>query len=230
MVQNIQNVEAIGIERDLAGLPIFHAPPQWFAAGASGEEVAQLSMIKRIVRNVKNDEQAGLVIPTIYDQDGHELLRFELASTGGRRAFDTDKVIQRYELRIAQSLLCDVIFLGHESVGSFALASSKTTTLAVALGGFLRVIADEFNRRCLPLLWRLNAFDPARMPTLQYGDIESVDLKDLSSFLTAYTQVPQFDLGDLENTIRERAGLPERLAPAHDGAPAAEEDDDEPDA
>jgi hypothetical protein len=209
LLSHIENVEAVGCERDLAGLPTFYVPPQWFAATATPEEVGQLDMVKRITRNLRNDEQAGLVLPAIFDQENNRLLEFQLASTGGRRAFNTNEIIQRYELRIAQSMLADVIFLGHEAVGSFALASSKTTTLAMALGGFLRVIADEFNRRALPLLWRLNAFPEALRPTLCHGDVETVDLRDLSAFISAYAQAG-FDVSDLENDVRRLAGFPER--------------------
>jgi hypothetical protein len=220
LLTHIENIEGIGIERDLAGIPVIYGPPQWFSAAAGPEDVAKLEMLKRIGKNVRNDEQACIVFPMILDQDGHQLLTFQLASSGGRRAFDTNAIIQRYELRIAQSVLADIIFLGHEQVGSFALASSKTTTLAMALGGFLRVICDEFNRRALPLLWRLNAFDPALMPCLTHGDVESVDLKDLGAFLTAYAGVPSFEMSDLENPVRVLAGLPERQLPVSDAEEA----------
>jgi hypothetical protein len=210
MLSNIENVEAIGLERDLTGLATMFVPPQWFSAAATPEEVSQLEMVKSIVRNIKQDEQAGLVLPAIFDPANNRLMEFQLVSTGGRRAFDTTKIIERYELRIAQSMLADVIFLGHESVGSFALASSKTTTLAMALGGFLQVIADVFNRQAIPLIWRLNAFPDALRPTLCHGDIESVDLKDLATFISAYSQVGGFDVSDLENHVRRLAGFPER--------------------
>src|SRR5262252_9063425 len=107
-------------------------------------------------------------------------------------------------------MLADVIFLGHEAVGSFALASSKTRTMAMALGGFLLVIADVFNRHAIPLVWRLNAFPPERMPVLTHGDVESVDLKELGQFITAYGRIKGFDLTDMENHIRVLAGFPER--------------------
>ena len=208
------------MERDLAGIPVAHVPAEWLAAAASPEQAAALEMTKRIVRNLRNDEQAGIVLPSIYDQAGNKLLSLELLNSGGRRNFDTRAIIERYELRIAQSMLCDLIFLGHEQVGSFALASSKTTTLAMALGGFLRVICDEFNRRAIQLIWKLNAFDPALMPTLCHGDIESVDLKELAQFISAYANIPGFDLSDAEDHVRQLAGFPERQTSATDAEEA----------
>lgn len=208
MITHIENTEGVGIERDLAGLPVFGTPPQWWLSSATPEEVGQLEMVRRIGRNIRQDEQACLVYPLIYDAAGNLLFKFELASSGGAKAIDTDTIIQRYELRITQSLLCDAIFLGHEDVGSFALASSKSTTQAMSLGGYLTAIKDELNQRCLPLLWRLNAFDPALMPELVHSDVETVDLTELARFMLSFGRV--YNMQDLENHIRGLAGLPER--------------------
>jgi hypothetical protein len=208
MVTHIENTEGIGIERDLTGLPVFGTPPQWWLPSATPTEVAQLELVKRLGRNIRQDEQACLVYPLMYDAGGNLLFKFELAAAAGSKAIDTDKIIQRYELRMTQSLLCDLLFLGHEDVGSFALASSKSTTQAMSLGGYLTAVKDEMNRRCIPLLWRLNAFPPALQPTLIHGDVETVDLTELAHFMLSFGRV--FNMQDLENHIRDLAGLPER--------------------
>src|SRR5215471_3111168 len=208
MVTHIENTEGIGIERDLAGLPVFGTPPQWWLPTATPTEVAQLELVKRLGRNIRQDEQACLVYPLMYDAAGNLLFKFELASSGGAKAINTDTIIQRYELRITQSLLCDLLFLGHEDVGSFALASSKSTTQAMSLGGYLTAIKDEINRRCIPLLWRLNAFPAKLQPKLMHGDVESVDLTELARFILSFSRV--FNAQDLENRFRQMAGLPER--------------------
>jgi hypothetical protein len=219
MLHNIENTEGIGIERDLAGLPVFGTPPQWWLPSASPEEVAQLDLVRRIGKNIRQDEQACLVYPLIYDPAGNPLFTFALAHSGGAKAINTDEVVQRYELRIAQALLSDLLFLGHENVGSFALASSKSTTEALALGGYLGGIKDEMNRRCLPLLWRLNAFPPAMLGTLEHGDVETVDLTELARFMLSFGRI--YNMQDLENVIRTQAGLPERAgAETHPLPPA----------
>jgi len=208
MIKHIENIESVGIERDLAGLPIFGTPPQWWLPSASPQEVAQLDMVRRIGRNIRQDEQMCLVYPLIYDAAGNQLFKFELATSGGSKAIDTNEIIQRYELRITQSMLCDLLFLGHEDVGSFALASSKSTTQAMSLGGYLTAIKDEFNRRLIPLIWRLNAFPPAMQPSLEHGDIESIDLTELARFMLSFGRI--YNMQDLENHVRNLAGLPER--------------------
>jgi hypothetical protein len=208
MVTHIENTEGVGIERDLAGIPLIYGPPQWWLPSATPEEVAQVDALKTIGRNVRNDEQACLVLPSLYDAAGNQLLRFETVHAGGSKAIDTNEIIQRYELRMTQSLLCDLLFLGHEDVGSFALASSKSTTQSMSLGGYLTVMHDELNGRLVPLLWRVNAFPEARMPTLRHGDVETVDLTELARFMLSFGRI--YPMQDLENHIRTMAGLPER--------------------
>jgi len=208
MVSHIENVESVASERDLTGIPLIGTPGQWWLPGAAPEEVGQLEMAKRVGRNVRQDEQACVVYPLIYDAAGNQLFKFELMSSPGQKSINTDTVIQRYELRIAQSMLADMIFLGHEDVGSFALASSKTTTQAMSLGGYLTVIKDEFNRRALPLIWRLNAWPEKKMPCLDHGDVETVDLTELARFMLSFGRI--FPMKDVENHIRVAAGWPIR--------------------
>ena len=61
--KRITTIEAIGIERDLAGLPVAFVPPQLLSDNATAQESAALNEIKKIVRNIRRDEQAGLVFP-----------------------------------------------------------------------------------------------------------------------------------------------------------------------
>ena len=53
--QRIQEIEAIGIERDLAGMPVAMVPPQLLSDNATAQETAALNEIKQIVRNIKRD-------------------------------------------------------------------------------------------------------------------------------------------------------------------------------
>lgn len=71
-----------------------------------------------MVKNLRRNESEGLVLPHGYEA--------ELLSTGGTRQFDTNAIINRYDTKIAQTVLADFIMLGHEKTGSFALSSDKT--------------------------------------------------------------------------------------------------------
>lgn len=231
--KRIEDIEAIGVERDLGGIPMVYAPAQWFRGDASAEDKAALSEMKKIVRNVRNDQQAGLVMPSVFDTDSQQrLLSFELVTTGGRRLFDTSVIIERLSRHIAMTLLQDVILIGHEQVGSFALASSKTNLAALVLGSFLDDIDETLNRHLVPRLMRLNGFPTdERMPRFTHGDIETRDLAELGAFFQALAGagMPLFpsEDGQLEAAVYRMAGLPvpaEFVGRTPDSAP---EDTDE---
>ncbi|MFW6202299.1 MAG: phage portal protein family protein, partial [Gemmatimonadota bacterium] len=181
--KRIEEIQGIGIERDLAGYPVLWAPSRIFRDDATAADQALFTSLKDIARRIKRDEQEGLVMPLEYDADGNKVYDIELLSTGGRRQIDTKAVMEYYDQRIAMTVLADFILIGHEKVGSFALSSDKTSLFAVALGAWLDEIQDVLNRHALPRLFRLNGLPTEAMPRFVHGDIESVDLTELGEYI-----------------------------------------------
>lgn len=210
--KRIEEIEAIGIERDLAGLPIMYVDPALLDPNAPAAYQSLLSEYKKVVVNVRRDEQEGLILPAQYDNEGRKLFDFQLLSASGGRQFDTDRVIGRKNQEIAMTALADFILLGHERVGSFALSSDKTALFSVAIGAWLDSIQEIFNMHAVPRLFRLNAkFDRlTQYPKIVHGDIESPDLGSLGNFIQVLTAagVPLFPDDELENHLRRIAGLP----------------------
>jgi len=208
--KRIEEIEGVGIERDLAGLPVAYIPSEYFDISADANQKAVLKNWQKMVTQVRRDQQEGILIPSDRDASGNLLFDFKLMSTGGTRSFDTSKVIDRYKRDIATSVLADFIFLGQQAVGSFALSSDKTALFATAVGAFLKSIADVFNRHLMPRLWSLNGLDMALMPTVVPGDLEKANLAELGQFLQAMTAsgAPLFPDRELENHLRSLAGLP----------------------
>jgi hypothetical protein len=221
--KRIEELEGVGIERDLAGLPVAYIPGKMLMSGADAADRAMAERYKRMVTAVKRDNHEGLLLPSDRDKSGNPLYEFKLLSTGGSRQFDTTKVIDRYNRAIATTVLADFIFLGQGTTGSFALSSNKTEVFATAIGAFLGGIADTFNRHLFPRLWRLNGLEYEYMPCLVPGDLEKPDLGQLSAYIQSLTTAgaQMFPDRELENHLREAAGLP--LAP-EDGDEMGEED------
>lgn len=132
--KRIEEIEAIGIERELAGLPMFMTPAQWWLPDAPASDKALLDEVKEIGRRVRADEQACVVLPSIYDEESNQLLKFELVSTGGRRAIDTAPAKEYYSRQMAMSVLMDVFLMGHEKIGSFALAQPLDANVLTPTG------------------------------------------------------------------------------------------------
>tara|TARA_R110002020_G_scaffold199549_2_gene401052 strand:+ start:5818 stop:7146 length:1329 start_codon:yes stop_codon:yes gene_type:complete len=207
----IQEIEAIGIERDLAGLPVAMVPPQLLSDNATQAESAALDAIKELVRNIKRDEQEGIVFPLAYDPDtGNLAYDLKLLSTGGRRQFDTNAIIQRYDQRIAMSTLADFILLGHQATGTQALSVSKIELFISSMSAWLDAISEVFNAYAIPRLIRLNGMDESKLPQLNYTPPKNVDLAALGTFINqlAGAGAPLFPDEQLENYLRQSAGLP----------------------
>ncbi|RJQ04432.1 MAG: hypothetical protein C4551_10790 [Bacillota bacterium] len=181
MKKRIEEIEAIGIERDLAGLPIAWVPPELLGPNATAEQKATLDAIKKIVRNVRRDEQEGIVFPLAY-RDGEKAFDFGLLSTGGRRQFDTDSVIARYDQRIAMTVLCDFILLGHEKVGSFALAQPLGSKVLTPTGWTTMGEIKKGDEVICPLGYRSVVLD-----TFEHGvrDVYRISFADGRSVLAS---------------------------------------------
>ncbi len=209
--KKLEEIEAVGAERDLAGLPVARLPGQYFDPNAPQELKTILASWQRLLTNVRRDKQDGIILPS--DQrDGKYLFDFELMSSGsGTRAMDTSKIIERYDRRMAMSVLADFIFLGQQTVGSFALSSDKTALFATAVGGFLKSIVATINRGLVPKLWELNGKDPELQPSLGVGDIETPNLQELAAYISslAGAGMPLFPDRELENSLRKIGGMPE---------------------
>ena len=221
MKKRIEELQAIGVERDLAGLPVALVPPQLLSANASADQKALLAAIKKIVVNVRNDEQAGVIFPKAYDARGNELFEFKLLSAGGsRRSFDTATILEYYDQRIAMSLMTDFLFLGmaanrNRSTGSYNLGEAKLGTFAAALTAYLDVIENVLNRYLVPRLFELNHWQIEHLPEFKHEPVQDPDLTQLAAFVTALSNagMPMFPDEELEAYLRRLASLPVPPAP-----------------
>jgi len=209
--KRIEEVEGIGVERDLAGLPVALVPPEYLDDQADAREKNVAAAVRKIVRDIRRDEQEGVIFPREYDEAGNEMWELKLLSTGGRRQFDTDAIVARYDQRIAMTVLADFILLGHEKVGSFALGVSKVELFSTAVSAWFDEVESVFNRYAIPRLFAFNGWERPT-PRLAHDEIKPVDLEALGSFVqrVAAAGAPLFPDDDLENELRARGGLPPR--------------------
>lgn len=205
--RRIQEIEGIGIERDLAGLPVITTPEGMDIWDKDDEDMNAIRAgLEAMVKNIRRDSTEGLVLPFGYT--------FELTSTGGTRQFDTNSIIARYDTKISQTVLADFIQLGHESVGSFALSSDKTNLFSMAICAFLDIICQTFNSQGIPALIDINGDHFAGVtdyPRLTHGDIEDVDLATMATFIKDMTSIGVIIPDEsLEDYVRQLGKLPKR--------------------
>ena len=205
--KRMQEIEGIGIERDLAGFPVLTAPEGMDIWNINDEEMQKAyANAVSYVKGIRRDSYEGIVLPSGW--------KLELLSPGGgsSKVTDTDKIIQRYDSRIAMTVLADFILLGHQNVGSFALSSDKTSLFANAIGAYLDIICEVFNSKAIPDLIDINgnAFDGITdYPELTHGDIEETDLTVLGGFISQAVSCGAITPDEtLEGYLREKANIP----------------------
>jgi len=209
--KRIQEIESIGIERDLAGLPVMQVPLELLSSNATTAQKAVVDDFRDMIQKIRRDEYEGVVIPSETDMDGNPSgFKLSLLSSGGRRPLDVNEIVKRYESRTALSVLGEFVLLGMDGIGSFALSSNKTALFAQALGTYLQTITTAFNEQAIAPLMRLNGWtDPEFYPELFFSDIETPDVKDLAASLTNLAGAGLITPDDaLEKWVREYANLP----------------------
>jgi hypothetical protein len=210
--KQIATFEAIGIERSLNGVPVMQLPPEILHPQADASQRAVRQEYETMIRQIKKDENWGLVIPSETGRDGNPTgYKFELMSISGSDAVDTNAIINRYDSRLAIGLMIQFVLLGQQDVGSRALADNNTALLSVGLGTILDMRDEEINEHAIPELVSLNGWDPSLAPALVHGDIETPDLQQLSQYVNTLAGSGALIVDDkLEEHLRDLGSLPQR--------------------
>lgn len=200
--QRFEEIEGIGIERDLAGLPVLQTPEELDLWDAEDPEMVKLkTMAEELVASVRRDANEGIILPA-----GWEL---SLLNAPSSRQINIGEVIERYDNRIAITMLSDIVLIGNGSkAGSYAMADVKQSMLANALQAQLYNIADVFNQKAVPQLFEFNNWNLEEYPQIVPGQIATPSLKEVAVMLRAM----QLDLNadtELNNYLRSLMAMPQ---------------------
>lgn len=203
--KHIEEVEGIGIERDLAGLPVITAPAGLDLFDKDNPKaVTTKNDALKLVSSIRRDKNEGIVL-----SDGWKI---ELLSSNSNRQFDTNSVINRHDQRIAITMLSDIVMMGGDKVGSFALAKTKESMLAAALDAQLANVVDILNEIAVPRLFALNTFTGlSGLPKFKVTSVITPNLTELGNFIKALSgaKMPLFPDIELENYLRRLVNFPE---------------------
>lgn len=223
--KRIQEFEAIGVERNLAGMPIMEVPPEILTADASPQAVALRAQLEKFITQVRMDERFGGLVPSELKPDGMPSgFKFKIMQGGSTgKVMDTDTIIKRYRNDMLRIFMAHFLALGSDKAGSFALATSQTDLFGTALGTIMDSITDVVNRFMIPRRQRLNGRPPELDPTLEHGDVQGPDLAAVAAYIQslstagAVTPTPA-----LERKLLEIAGLPQPELEEELAAPLSE--------
>ena len=164
------------------------------------------------VENLHAGKSCYAVVPSDLSDGGQSL--FEISTIGGgasNSTFDAEASIERYNREILFNMQTSVLALGSNSQGSFSLAQNSTNLLGLFIQNVFSVISNDFEK-ALKLLWEMNGMDLAKLPTIEFDDI---DERDLKTFAEAWTKLSGVGAvtNDVETeaAIRKDFGMPEKL-------------------
>lgn len=217
--KNLEVIEAIGAERDLCGLPIIYLP---YGATATDKSAAET-----LIRNVRQDEEAGLVIPAppTPEKDAGNW-KFELLSSPGSKQFNVRQIVQDLNKIILMRFFAQFLMLGMEQVGTQALVEGSQDFFSLALKSVQHELLEMWNMQLVPFLFSMN---PQLMagasghPTVDWGDPGSKDVQKAiiaaTGLINAQLLTPE---KELEDYFRAMMGLPDRPAGIGEGPRSAQ--------
>jgi hypothetical protein len=205
----IEEQEMLGIGRDLGGLLSVGIPARYMSPDASDAEKAVYEEYKRVVRNVAKGEQSGIIVPSDVDPESKQrLFELDLLTSDGGKSYDTNLIVQRYTNQMLISLFADLLQLGNNGSGSFALSGSKQELIEFALDYRLKELANVLNNDLIPSLFKMNRWEDTEYPKFTYGSIQKVDLETLSKYVQRVAAVSAIEKDrEFYNLTRTAIGL-----------------------
>lgn len=211
----IEEIEAVQIQKDLGGILNAGIPLEYFIKAIEepdGPEAEFVSKLEAELAAVSNGDQNFFLRANAYEEGagGKPLYTVETLETRNSSSNSTSEIVQRHANKILMAFFADVLKLGQDGVGSYALADSKTSILAMAIESVLMSITDTLNHDLIRQTYRLNRweYNPETSARFEFGDLEKLDLDVASKFIQRILSTEGMErTDDLNDLARELLGL-----------------------
>ena len=216
MLTLLQESELLGVAKDIQGILKISIPPKYLDPKAGEDDKAVVTAFQGIIDSYNSGTQRGLLVPNMYDESGNKLFEYELMESKGSAKYDVEAVIKRLQGDILAALSCDILKLGADGTGSFSLAESKSSVLAIAIDYRLREMAEVLNCDLMKSIYTMNGWSCEKMARFVYDDIEDINIESMGKFIQQ-----TFSVGAIEfdrptaNRVRKVFGV----APLPDDEP-----------
>lgn len=210
----LQDQELLGCAKDIQGILKICIPPKYLDPTGSTEDRAVATAFQGIIDNYNAGTQRGLLVPNMIDPESKlPLFTYELMESKGGAKHDIESIIRRLQGDILSALNVDILTLGSEGTGSFSLAESKTSVLAMAIDYRLREIQEVLNQDLMRTLYAANGWGCENLPKFVYADIEEVDLESFSKAIQRIFSTSAIEVDRaVMNRVREAIGVPPKAA------------------
>lgn len=205
----IEEIEAVGVARDLQGMPILHIPASYMTPDATDSQKAIFEQYKKIMRNIQNNQQSGLILPSEVDPDTKTpLFKLDLLGTEGKKNFNTENIKNYHKNNILTALFADIMIMGQSSTGSYALGTLKNNLMGIAVEAALKEIQCVINDDLIKQTFELNGWDTSRLPKVVYDDFQEENLEEFSKFVQRVASVGLLEVDrPVLNKIRSAMGV-----------------------
>jgi len=190
--ESLEQIDAIGIERQGVGVPHFQLPPD-----ASEEEISKAEIIGESLRA---NEKAFLITPNTW--------KVEILGMAGNTVRDAGQSIERHNRAIMQNILAQFMELGKET-GSYALSQDQSGLFLSALQSVAKYIEDTINNYAIKQLINYNFSNVRNYPVLRFSKLGDIDYSKIADAISKLS--PQgFIKSDqeMENYLRRIMRLP----------------------
>lgn len=208
--KRLEEIEALGVARDLVGTPVIQAPAQILSGRASPDQQATRARLELLVSSMQRGENEGFVFPAELDSDGKPTgYKFSLLASPGAKQIPADPIIRRYDSRMLMSMAAEFLMLGTEKQGSFALGSEKSSNFVRSLSWYIDAICATMNKGPVKKLYDVNGVPVEKRARIVAGEIDMPGLQELGLFLQqAVSSGLIHPTPEIEAKLREVSRMP----------------------
>ncbi len=196
-LQRYEELEGVGFETDLRGVPIGRGP---FAELLKMETDATITKAQRIaiekplrdfIENHIRGKKTGIVMDSsVYetaDETGkpsnQKMWDVELMKAGITSQEAIALAIQRITTECARVIGVEGLLLGGQGRGSLALSRDKSHNFYLIVDSTLSELVDTFQKDIIDTLWILNGWDDKLKPKLKTDAVQFRDIETISRAL-----------------------------------------------
>lgn len=196
-LERLEQLEGIGFDGDLRGVPLARGP---FAAlrkkvrdkeMTEGDRFMLEKPLRDFMRNhIRNVRTGMLLDSSVYTSaddaqqpSGTPVWDLEILKGSSTSLEELDVAITRKCRDIARVLGAEQLMLGDGRTGSFALSKDKTANLYLAVDGTLMELADVAASDLLLPMWLVNGWPIEAMPIISNEALRVQDIGELAAAL-----------------------------------------------
>lgn len=192
------NLEKLGYDRDMSGIPIGRAPITDINSAVKNGKLSQaqantiLSGMQNFVQAKIKKNNTGMVLDSkTYLDTGDNVTHssipqwgIELLKGDPGAIQELGEAINRTNLEMARIMGTEAIMMGADGKGSLALSKDKSSNLYIQVNSTLKQMTEQLSKDVIDPLWALNGFDDKLKPKFVAEDVTFHTLEEMAAVIS----------------------------------------------